>query len=58
MIPHGLHLYHGFWSMLQTLGVNNPKYNHLRRPLALTLAVGVTLANISFPLAVLFGIVH
>jgi succinate dehydrogenase / fumarate reductase cytochrome b subunit len=58
MIPLGLHLYHGFWSMLQTLGVNNPKYNHLRRPLALTLAIGVTLANISFPLAVLFGIVQ
>jgi succinate dehydrogenase / fumarate reductase cytochrome b subunit len=58
MIPLGLHLYHGFWSMLQTLGANNPKYNHLRRPIAMGLALAVTLANISFPIAVLLGIVH
>jgi succinate dehydrogenase / fumarate reductase, cytochrome b subunit len=57
MIPLGLHMYHGFWSMLQTLGANNPKYNHVRRPIALTLSLGVILLNISFPLAVLFGIV-
>jgi succinate dehydrogenase / fumarate reductase cytochrome b subunit len=57
MIPLALHMYHGFWSMLQTLGVNNPKYNRLRRPLALTLALLVALINISFPLAVLLGFV-
>ena len=56
MIPLGLHLYHGFWSMLQTLGANNEKYNHLRRPLALGLALIVVLANISFPVAVLTGV--
>jgi succinate dehydrogenase / fumarate reductase cytochrome b subunit len=58
MIPLGLHMYHGFWSMLQTLGANNPKYNHLRRPIALGLALVVTLVNISFPIAVLLGIVN
>lgn len=57
MIPLGLHLYHGFWSMLQTLGANNPKYNHLRRPVAIGLAVIIVLGNISFPIAVLLGIV-
>lgn len=57
MIPLGLHLYHGFWSMLQTLGANNAKYNHLRRPVAMALAMAVTLANISFPIAVLSGII-
>ena len=56
MIPLGLHLYHGLWSMLQTLGANNEKYNHLRRPLALTIAAIVVLANISFPVAVLTGV--
>jgi succinate dehydrogenase / fumarate reductase, cytochrome b subunit len=55
MIPLGLHMYHGFWSMLQTLGANNPKYNRLRRPTALTLALLVVLLNISFPVAVLLG---
>lgn len=57
MIPLGLHLYHGFWSMLQTLGANNPKYNRIRRPVALTLATLIALGNISFPVAVLLGIV-
>jgi succinate dehydrogenase / fumarate reductase cytochrome b subunit len=56
MIPLGLHLYHGFWSMLQTLGANNDKYNHVRRPVAAVLALLVTLANISFPVAVLAGV--
>ena len=55
MIPLGLHMYHGFWSMLQTLGANNPKYNKLRRPIALTLSLLVVLLNISFPVAVLLG---
>lgn len=57
MIPLGLHMYHGFWSMLQTLGANNPKYNRMRRPIALTLALAIVLLNISFPVAVLLGFV-
>lgn len=57
MIALGMHLYHGVWSMLQTLGVNHPRYNHWRRKLALALALIITLANISFPVAVLTGAV-
>jgi succinate dehydrogenase / fumarate reductase cytochrome b subunit len=57
MIPLGLHLYHGFWSMLQTLGANNPKYNRVRRPISITLALAIVLLNISFPVAVLLGFV-
>jgi succinate dehydrogenase / fumarate reductase, cytochrome b subunit len=55
MIPLGLHMYHGFWSMLQTLGANNQKYNRFRRPTALILSLLVVLINISFPVAVLLG---
>jgi succinate dehydrogenase / fumarate reductase cytochrome b subunit len=57
MIPLGLHLYHGIWSMLQTLGASNDKYNHVRRPVAAVIALLVTLGNISFPVAVLTGFV-
>lgn len=57
MIPLGLHLYHGFWSMLQTLGANNPKYNRLRRPIAGFLAGLIVLGNISFPISVLLGVI-
>jgi succinate dehydrogenase / fumarate reductase cytochrome b subunit len=51
------HLYHGLWSLFQSLGWNHPSYRGLRRPLATAFAVVVTAGNISFPLAVLAGIV-
>lgn len=57
MIPLGFHLYHGIWSMFQTLGVNNPRINRVRRPLAGAIAVLIVLGNISFPIAVLTGII-
>ena len=31
MLALGLHLYHGVWSMLQTLGLSHPRWNRLRR---------------------------
>lgn len=58
MIPLGFHLYHGFWSVFQTLGASNPAYNRWRRPLAAIIAVAITVANISFPVAVLTGVVR
>lgn len=57
MIPLGLHLYHGTWSLFQTLGANNPRYNRYRRPLAAAIAILVVAGNVSFPLAVLAGLV-
>jgi len=58
MCALGLHMYHGFWSMLQTLGLSHPRWNPVRRTVALALAAVVVLANISIPLAVLAGLVH
>jgi succinate dehydrogenase / fumarate reductase cytochrome b subunit len=58
VIALGLHLYHGIWSACQTLGLNHPKYNPLRRQVALLVAVLVTLGYLSIPVAVLTGIVH
>ena len=58
MLPLGLHLYHGFFSMLHSLGATSPKYNRWRRPVALALALVIVLGNISFPVAVLAGIVE
>ncbi|MFQ5536341.1 MAG: succinate dehydrogenase cytochrome b subunit [Gemmatimonadota bacterium] len=50
------HLYHGVWSMFQTLGGAHPKYRELRRPLAVVAAFVVFLGFISVPVAVLAGI--
>ena len=52
-----MHLYHGVWSMFQTLGLNNTKYTGMLRGLAILVAVIVTLGNLSFPIAVMAGIV-
>lgn len=53
----GVHLYHGAWSMFQSLGANNPRFNAWRRYLAIFFATVVTLGNVSFPVAVLVGII-
>jgi succinate dehydrogenase / fumarate reductase cytochrome b subunit len=58
MIALGIHLYHGAWSMFQSLGINHPRFNHLRRWFAVGLAVLVTVGNAIMPLAVLFGFVE
>ncbi len=51
-----LHLYHGLWSAFQTLGISHPKYNHVRRPLALGFALLVFLGFVAVPVSVLLGI--
>ena len=51
----GLHLYHGLWSMFQSLGWNHPRFNRWRSGFAHAFAWIITLGNISFPLAVLAG---
>jgi succinate dehydrogenase / fumarate reductase cytochrome b subunit len=53
----GIHLFHGTWSMFQSLGINNPRFNKMRRWLAIGLSYGITLGNVSMPLAVAFGVI-
>jgi succinate dehydrogenase / fumarate reductase cytochrome b subunit len=54
----GLHLYHGLWSLFQTLGLNHPAWNPWRRRFAALFAIAVTVGNVSFPIAVLTGVVR
>jgi succinate dehydrogenase / fumarate reductase cytochrome b subunit len=58
MLVLGLHLYHGAWSFMQTLGLSHPRYDHLRYAVAIFLTVVVVAANISFPVAVLTGVLR
>ena len=57
MVLLGMHLYHGAWSMFQSMGINHPRFNSARRYFAIGLAVFVTIGNSIMPLAVLFGLV-
>jgi succinate dehydrogenase / fumarate reductase cytochrome b subunit len=52
-----LHLYHGLWSLFQSMGWNNPKFNHWRRWFATAFALAIAIGNISFPIAVMTGLV-
>ena len=58
MIAVGMHLWHGIWSMFQTLGLNTARSNRLIRNVATFLALLLTVGNISIPLAVLTGFVR
>ena len=51
------HLYHGVWSIFQTLGLNHPKYNHLRRPFAVGFALVVFVGFLTPPTLVLAGVI-
>ena len=53
----GLHLYHGGWSLLQSLGLTHPAVNEKRRTVAQAIAALVVIGNISIPVAVLAGFV-
>lgn len=52
MIALGIHLYHGAWSMFQSMGINNPRINNLRRPFAIGFAAVIMVGNLMFPIAV------
>jgi succinate dehydrogenase / fumarate reductase cytochrome b subunit len=56
-IALGIHLFHGAWSLFQSMGWNNPRFNKWRRAFATGFATVVVVGNVSFPVAVLAGIV-
>ncbi len=53
----GFHLYHGLWSLFQSLGWNGEHFNLFRQRFALLFALAISAGNISFPVAVLSGFV-
>jgi succinate dehydrogenase / fumarate reductase cytochrome b subunit len=50
------HIYHGAWSVFQTLGWNNADRNQLFRCTAVALSVGLFLAFASVPLMFFTGV--
>jgi succinate dehydrogenase / fumarate reductase cytochrome b subunit len=58
MISLGLHIYHGSYSLFQTLGLNNPLRNDTIQSLAQLVALIITVGNIILPLSVLLGLVR
>lgn len=58
MLALGLHMYHGIWSMFQSLGLNSPTHNTYWKNLAVVITGIVVVGNILMPLAVFLGFVR
>lgn len=58
MLALCLHLYHGIWSMFQSLGWNTARYDKPLKQFSAIFAILIALGNISIPVAVLTGIIH
>jgi succinate dehydrogenase / fumarate reductase cytochrome b subunit len=56
MILLCMHLYHGLWSMFQSLGVDHPRYTHWLKKGAAIVAILIAIGNCSIPIAVMTGI--
>jgi succinate dehydrogenase / fumarate reductase cytochrome b subunit len=56
MLMLGTHLYHGVWSMFQSVGISHPKYTPLLKKLAAFFAAILVIGNISIPVSVMLGI--
>lgn len=52
-----IHIYHGAWSIFQSLGINNPRYNEARRVFAGAFAFAIGAGNVLFPIMVLTGVI-
>ena len=52
-----VHIFHGTYSLFQSLGINNPRINGIRRPLAMGLSALILVGNLSFPIAVQAGLI-
>jgi succinate dehydrogenase / fumarate reductase, cytochrome b subunit len=55
-IALGIHLFHGSWSLFQSLGLNNPRFNRARRIFAAGFATLIVVINVSFPIMALAGV--
>ncbi len=58
MIALGLHLYHGTWASVRTLGVQPPSADPLRRRLVTLFAILVAGGFAAIPIAVVFGVIR
>jgi succinate dehydrogenase / fumarate reductase, cytochrome b subunit len=58
MIALGMHLYHGAWSSIRTLGYAKASSHPLHRRIALVVAVAVWLGFTLVPVGVIAGVIH
>jgi len=52
-----LHVWHGAWSMFQSIGLNNPRFNAFRRTFATVFTIVVVAGFLAVPIGVQLGII-
>jgi succinate dehydrogenase / fumarate reductase cytochrome b subunit len=57
MVALAFHLWHGIWSMFQTLSLVNPKSDKIIHRLAAIATLAIAIGFISIPMAVLAGLI-
>lgn len=57
MLVIGFHLFHGVWSLFQTLGLDNPDRNKFLRGLAIVSTVAISLGFAAVPAAFILGVI-
>jgi succinate dehydrogenase / fumarate reductase cytochrome b subunit len=57
MTALGAHLFHGLWSLFQTLGLDHPRWNGYRRGFAIVASLVVAGGFVLVPIAVALGLV-
>ncbi len=58
MILLCMHLYHGLWSMFQSMGIGEPRYTPALKRGAAVVAILIAIGNCSIPIAVMLGLLH
>jgi succinate dehydrogenase / fumarate reductase cytochrome b subunit len=58
MILLCMHLYHGVWSMFQSMGISHPRYTRKLKRGAAILAILIAIGNCSIPIAVMIGLLN
>jgi succinate dehydrogenase / fumarate reductase cytochrome b subunit len=53
----GIHLFHGAWSLFQSVGSNSPRFNEWRRWFAAGFASVIVVGNVSITVAIMAGVV-
>ena len=57
MVLLGMHLYHGLWSVFQSVGFSHPRYTPVIKRVAAWVSILLVAGFISIPIAVLTGLV-
>lgn len=56
MILLCMHLYHGMWSMFQSMGLSHPRYTPMLKRGSAILAILIAIGNCSIPIAAMTGL--